>query len=134
MIVADTNLIVGLYTDSSQRELVMAVYKKDHEWAAPFLWRSEFRNVMALYLRKELLDIEQTIQMTGWAEQQMAMNEFTPRTSRVLTLVSLSGCSACDCEFVSVAEDLRCQLVTFDKKVLRQFPSVAVSPEEFIVR
>ena len=132
MIVADTNLIAGLYIDANQRDLVQAVYKKDPDWAAPYLWRSEFRNVMALYIRQEMLELSQTLQIAHWAEAQMATNEFLPLASRVLNLAALSGCSAYDCEFVSVAEDLHRPLITFDKKVLKQFPSVAISPEEFV--
>lgn len=132
MIVADTNLIAGLYTDASQRDLVAAVYRKDHRWAAPYLWRSEFRNVMALYMRKGLLELDQTIQITHWAEDQMSENEYLPIASRVLVLASMSGCTAYDCEFVSVAENLGWPLITFDKKVLKQFPLIAVSPADFI--
>lgn len=132
MIVADTNLIAGLYTDVAQRDLVKAVYAKDRDWAAPYLWRSEFRNVMAMYLRKKLLKTEQAIQITHWAEDQMSMNEYWPISARVLDLVSASGCTAYDCEFVSIANDLGRPLVTFDKKILQQFPSVAVSPVEFV--
>lgn len=132
MIVADTNLIVGLYSDAAQHELVSVVYEKDHDWAVPYLWRSEFRNVMALYMRKKLLTLNQAIQISHWADEQLAGNEFFPLTSRVLNLASISGCTSYDCEFVSVAEDLGRPLVTFDKKVLRQFPGITVSPEEFI--
>lgn len=132
MIVADTNLIAGLYTDAAQRDLARAVYEKDHDWAAPYLWRSEFRNVMALYMRQGLLELGQAIQITHWAEGQMSTNEYRPIASRVLNLASMSGCTAYDCEFVSIAEDLGRSLVTFDKKVLKQFPSIAISPVDFI--
>ena len=52
MIVAGTNLIVcraipSPYTAAAERLLL-----RDPEWVAPDLWRSEFRNVLALYLRK----------------------------------------------------------------------------------
>ena len=134
MIVADTNIIAGLYTDAAQRDLAAAVYERDHDWSAPYLWRSEFRNVMALYMRRGLLELGQTIQITHWAEDQMSPNEYLPIASRVLNLASISGCTAYDCEFVSIAEDLGRPLVTFDKKVLKQFPSIAVSPEEFVSR
>jgi len=132
LIVADTNLIAGLYTESAQRDLAMAAYEKDQNWAAPYLWRSEFRNVMALYMRKELLELGQAIQITHWAEGQMTTKEYFPMASRVLNLASMSGCTAYDCEFVSLAEDLGLTLVTFDKKVLRAFPSIAVSPFDFV--
>jgi predicted nucleic acid-binding protein len=58
--------------------------------------------------------------------------EFEIVSFHVLELVASSGCSAYDCEFVTLAEDLGTSLVTIDKKVLNEFPQVAVSLDEFI--
>jgi predicted nucleic acid-binding protein len=32
---------------------------------------------------------------------------------------------------VALADDLNVQLVTFDKKIVREFPDIAISPKEF---
>ena len=42
-----------------------------------------------------------------------------------------TNCSAYDCEYVALAEDLQVQLVTSDKAILRDFPARATSPEAF---
>ncbi len=34
---------------------------REPEWVAPILWRSEFRNVLAPYLRKGMLRLEQAL-------------------------------------------------------------------------
>jgi predicted nucleic acid-binding protein len=49
-----------------------------------------------------------------------------------LELVNSSHCSAYDCEFVALAQDLKTRLVTLDKKILNNFPEVAVSIDEFV--
>ena len=49
----------------------------------------------------------------------------------VLRLASESGCSAYDCEFVVLAQNLAIRLVTLDRKVQLAFPKVAVSLEDF---
>lgn len=54
MIVADTNIISYLLLPTTYSESVDAVFKLDSKWVAPLLWKSEFRNVLALYLRKKL--------------------------------------------------------------------------------
>jgi predicted nucleic acid-binding protein len=53
---------------------------------------------------------------------------------QVLTLTDSSTCSAYDCEFVALAKQLSVKLVTQDKKILREFPDVAVSLDDFLNR
>ena len=53
--------------------------------------------------------------------------EFDVHSRDVLELVRDSECSAYDCEFVSLAARLGTKLVTMDKKVLKAFPTHAVS-------
>ena len=50
MIVADTNIISYLFLPTTYSEQVSRLYRVDPDWVAPDLWRSEFRNVLALYL------------------------------------------------------------------------------------
>ena len=49
MIVADTNVISYLLLPTGFSEQASQLYRIDPDWAAPELWRSEFRNVLALY-------------------------------------------------------------------------------------
>ena len=51
MIVTDTNVIAYLYLEGERSVQVEKVLEKDPHWVAPLLWRSEFRNVLALYMR-----------------------------------------------------------------------------------
>ena len=52
MIVADTNTIAYLYLPSDYSDDVETLLLKDSHWIAPLLWRSELRNILTLYLRK----------------------------------------------------------------------------------
>jgi len=132
MIVADTNLIVYFYMSGEYSKLAAKVYEKDAVWVAPYLWRSEFRNTSLLYLRKSLLTLPQLLQINEAAEMMMHDNEFHVPTSEILQLASVSSCSAYDCEFVALAQELGVPLVTADKKVLSAFPNVAMSPTQFL--
>ena len=62
----------------------------------------------------------------------MAQNEFDVSSAQVLALIEKSNCSSYDCEFVALAQHLNIQLVTQDKKVLREFPSVAIPVLDYI--
>lgn len=132
MIVVDTNVIASLWVPNDMDELAYRVLKKDPEWVSPALWCSEFRNVMALYLRRDILDLPAILQAMQEAEQLMHSRAYDVNSVRVLSLVSQSGCSSYDCEFVALAKDLGVQLVTFDGKICKEFPEVALHPADFV--
>jgi predicted nucleic acid-binding protein len=132
MIIVDTNIIAYLLLPTQYSDSVDALYKMDSNWAAPMLWKSEFRNVLALYLRKKIITLEKALQIQDTAESIKVNNEFDISSSRVLALVNESNCSAYDCEFIALANHLNTQLITQDKKVLREFPTSAISVSDYI--
>jgi predicted nucleic acid-binding protein len=131
VIVADTNLIAYLLITGDHTEAAEAVIEKDSAWCAPVLWRSEFRNILALYLRQGELDLAAAVRLMGEAESLLAAGEFDVASDAVLQLAARSRRSAYDCEFVSLALQLQVPLVTSDRGVLAAFPEIAVAPEEF---
>lgn len=134
MIVVDTNIIGYLFFSSQRSETAERALEKDRDWTAPVLWRSEFRNVLALYMRRGTVNLPQARQMMTAAMDLLRGREYEASSYEVLRLASESHCSAHDCEFVAVAEELKIPLITVDKQVLRKFPAVAVSLDEFVVK
>jgi len=133
MIVADTNIISYLFLPTDYSEKASRLYLQDAEWVAPSLWRSEFRNVLALYIRQQILSLSEALAIQEEAEALMADHEFSITSLQVLTLADSSQCSAYDCEFVALAKQLSVKLITEDKKILREFPDVAVSLDDFLI-
>ena len=131
MIVVDTNVIGYLFLSSEQSLSVERALKKDSEWAAPIIWRSELRNVLALYMRKYIIKLEHAQSIMNGALELLRGREYEVTSYEVLRLASESKCSAYDCEFVAVAKDLKVSLLTFDKQLLRKFPAVAISLSTF---
>jgi predicted nucleic acid-binding protein len=132
MIVVDTKQLAYLLIGGKPTQAAREVLLQDPEWSAPILWRSEFRSVLALYLRRGELQLPDALKLQHKAEQLLAGREHLIGSERVLRLVADSNCSAYDCEFVALAKDLRVPLVTSDNKMLRAFPEIAVSPQEFV--
>ena len=132
MIVVDTNIIGYLYLTSERSIQAESALLKDPGWIAPLLWRSEFRNVLALYIRKSILSLEDALRILEEASTLMQGNEYEVASLPVMQLIAESTCSAYDCEFVALAQDLNCPLVTVDKRILEQFPNVAISLDEFV--
>lgn len=127
MIVVDSNVLAYLYLPGEHSAKADALLERDSEWAAPVLWRSEFRNILAGYLRRKTLRFDQVLAIQSEAESLMAGAEFDVASPFVLELARDSGCSAYDCEFVALAVDLGTQLVTMDRELLRAFPGRAVA-------
>jgi len=131
MIVADANLLIYLYVQGQRTEESEAVLQLDALWAMPFLWRSEFRNSLIGLVRAHVLQLDDALTMLDEAERWLNRCEYNVLSRQVLTLASRSGCSAYDCEFVALAQDLEVPLVTSDRQILKAFPTVAVSPSAF---
>ncbi|HAC14755.1 MAG TPA: VapC toxin family PIN domain ribonuclease [Bacteroidetes bacterium] len=131
MIVVDTNILAHFWLPSDQSQKSDLVFNKDSDWVAPILWKSEFRNVVTLYLRKKLIDITQAILIMEKVERQMRDHQFEVNSIQILDLVYRSNCSAYDCEFVGLAKDLNTKLITLDKSILREFPDLALHPDAF---
>ena len=122
MIAVDTNVIAYLFLRGDFAPQAEAWLKRDRDWAAPILWRSELRNLLAGYLRRKQLTFESVREIQREAESLLIGNEHDVDSQRVWDLVRDSDCSAYDCEFVSVAMRLGVKLLTADKKVLKAFP------------
>ena len=127
MIVVDSNVLAYLYLPGEYTAAAEALLEHDPDWAAPVLWRSEFRNILAGYLRRNTLTFGQVCSLQSEAEDLLGGSEFEVDSNAVLALVRDSDCSAYDCEFIALAIKLDTQLVTMDKKLLRAFPQRAVS-------
>jgi len=134
MIVADANLIAALIlpvsegTDTAEKILLI-----DRDWAAPALWRSEFCNILATAFRNGVLNLEIAIEAMEAAEQVMGGAEFAVSSVETLKLAAESGCTAYDSEYVLLARELEVRLVTFDKRLLREFSAIAIHPNDFLM-
>ena len=134
MIVVDTSVIVYCVTRGEADRLAVdaaAVFRRDPEWSAPPLWRSELRNALALQVRYDGMVMEDAVGALKAAEALVGPREQAVDAEAVLRLAVRSGCTAYDCEFVVLAQLLNVPLVTADKQILKAFPSVAVSLAAF---
>jgi predicted nucleic acid-binding protein len=121
VIVVDTNVIAYLFVPGDRTGAAEALRRRDAEWAAPLLWRSEFRNVLATLVRLGRVELPVAQAMQAQAERLLAPLEFAVDSETVLALAADSGCSAYDCEFVALAEYLDVPLVSADRKLKAQF-------------
>jgi predicted nucleic acid-binding protein len=125
VIVVDTNVLIHYWIPGAMTPAALALWRRDPEWVAPPLWRSEFRNVLTTLCRSQRLPHGAALQAVRQAEDQMSRAETEVASDRILTLAFESGRSAYDCEYVALAKELRVPLVTCDRQLVRTFPTVA---------
>ncbi|MDR1849949.1 MAG: type II toxin-antitoxin system VapC family toxin [Zoogloeaceae bacterium] len=127
MIVVDSNIVAYLYLPGDYTAQAEALLQRDPDWMAPLLWRSEFRNILAGYMRRREItfDVARNLQLE--AESLLAGAEYEVDSRLVLELVRDSNCSAYDFEFIALALTFGIKLVTMDAKLLKAFPKHAVA-------
>lgn len=134
VIVADANAVVALVLPGEGSEEVAQLLRVDARWVSPPLVVSELRSVLGKLVRAGRQTPAEALELLNLAVEGLEAVTFEPDAERVFELVASSGCSSYDCEYVAVAEELACPLATFDRQVLRSFPSVAVRPGELARR
>ncbi|NBU24974.1 MAG: PIN domain-containing protein [Gammaproteobacteria bacterium] len=126
MIVVDTNVIAYLYLPGERTADAEGLLQRDADWAAPLLWRSEFRNILAGGVRRGMLEYAAALEIQREAESLLAGAEHEVESRMVLELARDSGCTAYDCEFIALARTLGVKLVTMDAELLKTFPRQAM--------
>lgn len=132
MIVVDTSVLAYLFLPGERTARARAALRRDAEWRVPLLWRSEFHNVLALYMHQHHLALEQALRLATEAEQLLQGREYLVSAAHVLALAAQSQCPAYDCEFVALAQGLSIKLVTTKGHILQSFPDVALSLGQFV--
>ncbi|MGB5134989.1 MAG: type II toxin-antitoxin system VapC family toxin [Prochlorococcaceae cyanobacterium] len=121
----DTNVVAYLLLPGPRTAQAEALLLDHPQWAAPPLWRSEWRNVLTGYLRRDRLQLPEAVALMQQAEMLLGAHDEPVSSEHVLHLVSNSRCSAYDCEFVAAAQQLGVPLVTEDRAILTAFPDLA---------
>ena len=132
MIVVDTNVISYYWIKSEFSDLAEKAFKKDSQWIAPYLWRSEFRNVLSVYVRKNLLSYNEAFELMVSALEFMEGKEFSVTNEKVFEIIKKSDLSAYDSEFVALADQNNIKLVTSDKKIVASFPKITIFLRDFL--
>lgn len=116
MIVVDNDVISYFWLElaSGRSETARRARRKDAEWVAPPLWRSEFRNVLRRYMQIGLMTYSEALWFAEKAERDMHRHEYEVQTPDVLKLVEQTGHAAYDCQYVALAQSLGVPLVTGD--------------------
>ncbi len=126
MIVVDTNILAYLCLPGPGNPRAERLWQTHPVWAAPLLWRSEFRNILATSMRKGLFTLPQALDFVSLAAQSLRGGEHHVRDEQILDLVGRSRCTAYDCEFAALARHLGTVCYTEDKALRLAFPDLCL--------
>jgi predicted nucleic acid-binding protein len=132
MIVVDSNVIAYCWLNTSLTDVAQLVRREEREWHVPLLWRSEMRNVLAGYIRRNQLTARDSVRIMSRVEEELAGHEHVIESAPVLALVRSTDLSAYDCEFAALALQLDVPLVTEDRAMLKALPRTAKSMAAFL--
>lgn len=132
MIVVDSNLIGYFFIEGEHSPLSIKVFEKDPDWIAPLLWQSEVRSIVTQHFRYKSMPLIRAKEIINEAHDLMLEHERFVSSGAVLDLVAASACTSYDCEYVALAKEMNLSLVTFDKEVVREFPYLAIFPQDFL--
>lgn len=131
MIVVDSNVLAYLLIQGEQTELAAAVWRLDPEWCLPVLWRHEFLNILATYVKVGGADIADVEAVWKEALNLTAPGEHEVDPVEALRLAVRHRISAYDAQFVALAQQLDIPLVTEDRRLREAFPGQLLSMQAF---
>lgn len=131
MIVVDVNVVAYLLIAGDKTEMAQQAWAKDPHWRVPSLWRHEFLNVLATYIRTGGATAEDAVGIWRQALALVGSGEEQPPMEQALLLGAEHQISAYDAQYVALALTHRLPLISEDRALQRKFPEVVLSLQEF---
>lgn len=132
MIVVDTNIIAYLLIEGDQTANARQLFARDAGWIVPPLWQYEFLNVLATLVKHGGGKITDALVLWHEAQTLLLNREKVVNLADGLILATQFEISAYDAQFVLLAQNTGCPLITEDRKLVQKFPSLAMSLNNFL--
>jgi predicted nucleic acid-binding protein len=130
--VVDAHIISLMTFPGRFSSTVSRLHEENPQWVAPALWKADFLNILALYYRKGMIDYSQAAIALDVAERLIGAREHAADAKAIMEVIVNSNCSAYDCEFIVLAKKLATKVITYNKKLIEEFPDLALTPEEYL--
>jgi len=131
VIVVDVNVIAYFFIEGEKTASARDLLRRDPDWRLPALWRHEYLNVLATFVREDGATIadaktlwQRGIELFGPREQDLDMES-------ALDLATENRISAYDAQYVALARQLQTVCVTEDQRLLRTFPELTRTMQAF---
>jgi predicted nucleic acid-binding protein len=132
VIVVDVNVIAYLLIVGDKTVNAQALRELDTDWIVPDLWRDEFLNILATYIRQGGTDLETAKKMWQTATDLFRAAERRADPISALELAHQHRLSAYDAQYLAVAFKLNLKLITEDKALRQAVPQHCLTMSEFL--
>lgn len=122
MIVVDVNVVAYFFIQGDRTDDARALFSQDPDWRLPTLWRHEYLNVLATFLRQGGAEVSEVLALWRQSIDWFAPAEQPADMEAALTLAGENRISAYDAQYVVLARQLETVCVTADKRLLKAFP------------
>ena len=127
MLVVDTNVIAALFLEGTRTLDVRELYSRDSDWRTEPFALIEFSNVLATYIRQNLITQPKALEYLAHAEAYLMPALLSVANDEALRLASRYRVSAYDARFLAVAKMHDTVLVTEDLKLRGAAPALTIS-------
>lgn len=127
-------MIAHLYFPSVRTVAAERLLGVETRWAAPPAWRSEFLNLASAQCRKGIIKWPDVADVYDLATQFLITLEIHTEYKKIIDVMKSSDCSAYEAGFLALAKQLNTVLITDDQQILKQFPKLSCTPEQYISR
>jgi predicted nucleic acid-binding protein len=130
MILADTNVLFGLFVQTPWSGLARELHEREADWRTEAHALVELTNVLVRYVRVKRIGTAQALMVLAAAEAQFATGLIVASHSDAVRIAVSRKTSAYDARFLTVASQLGVKLVTEDLKLRRAAPALTQSIEQ----
>ncbi len=128
----DANVLISATVFGERTALAREVLDKVVQCFAPSYWHYEFAQVVGAEVRNRRLSQERAIEAYTVAVSIIDVELAQQPGSIYLTTSVRLNISSYDAVYAHHAEQLNTQIVTFDAKLTRAIPHLAISPEAYL--
>jgi predicted nucleic acid-binding protein len=132
VIVADTCLIFHLFNETALTASAQALLNKDPHWIMPPLWKEEYASILSKLARKEMRAIDEVIGHFNFTVEELKNCEINVDTKKALEISIKYKISVYDAHFIALAINFNSLLVTEDKEILKNCPTLSLNISNFL--
>ena len=129
MIVVDVNVIAYFFIEGEKTASARDLLRRD--WRLPALWRHEYLNVLATFVREDGATIADAKTLWQRGIELFGPREQDPDMESALDLATENRVSAYDAQYVALARQLQTVCVTEDQRLLKTFPELTRTMQAF---